>query len=341
MATSLGERRPDQIVNVLRYEWHALRGYPVARLPYSPVSLNLYATQRCNLRCAYCSYHGEAAMLRPVSAADMTMGAVEQVLDRFPLAVSAVVGGAGEPLLHPDIFGILHLIRAHHMDTALVTNGTLLPAKLAGLLQARVGFVNVSFYGVDGETFARRTGAGAALFDGMVRAVAELARLRRSGRGPRLRGSFVCTKENLDEAIAFVALCEELGLDEAKLANLTDYGLAGDQTSLRLWEDDREGRAFIERLTAVSHRIPVLAPGLVRRAPASHRCHLPFSELTVGANAGTSPCCVEPPFLGRTNVVRNGSAWNAPELVARRRALADQTGPLPQVCRQCEKLVVP
>ena len=168
----------------------------------------------------------------------------------------------------------------------------------------------------------------------------KLARRRRGRRGPRLlRGSFVCTKENLDEAIAFVALCEKLGLDQAKLSNVTYYGVAGADESLGLHEDDAEAQAFIARLRRMPHRIPVLPPRLYRRAYAPRRCDLPFKELVVDGGGCTAPCCVEGPFLGRTSVFRNPHAWNSPEMVARRRALTDPAQPLPAACLQCEKLM--
>ena len=283
--------RPDQIVNALRYAWHALLGYPVARLPYSPVKLALFVTQRCNLRCAYCQWHNPAIPHDAPRHPDMTLATLQRVLDMFPLAVSAVVAGAGEPMLHPDIFGILHVISEHHMQTALVTNGTLLPSKLESVLETPLDFMNISFYGVDAESFARQTGASAALFDEMLPAVAELTRRRRGCRGPRLlRGSFVCTKENMDEAVAFVALCERLGFDQAKLSNLTDYGMAGGGESVGLQEDDPAAQAFIARLKAMRHRIPVVLPRLVRRNYTSRRCDLPFKELAVGSNGSIAPC---------------------------------------------------
>ena len=286
------------------------------------------------------STHSPAAPSGAQRPLDITLGTVQRVLDVFPLAISVCVGGSGEPLLHPDIFEVLRLVRQRHMQTAVVTNGTLLPGKVDEVLRASVGFMNVSFYGVDGETFARRTGARPSLFDDMLQAVAELARRRSGRRGPGLlRGSFVCTKENLDEAIAFVALCEKLGLDQAKLSNLTYYGVAGNDGSLSLHENDPEAQAFIARLRRMTHRIPVVLPRLYGRAHVSRRCHLPFKELVADGNGSTAPCCVEGPFLGRTGVFTDPHAWNSPEMVARRRALTDPARPLPTACRQCDKLM--
>ncbi len=226
------------------------------------------------------------------------------------------------------------------MQTCLATNGTLLPGKMESVLRAPVDFMNVSFYGVDGETFARRTGARPALFDGMLRAVAELVRRRRGRRGPRrLRASFVCTRENFDQALAFVALCDDLGIDEAKLASLTDYRLTEDGRPLALEEDDPAAQAFVARLKRMRHRVRLALPRLLRRDYVSRRCHLPFKEISVGADSGTAPCCAQAPFVDRTNVFTDPHAWNAPALLARRRALIDSARPLPAVCRQCEKLV--
>ena len=120
-AAFFSEHRTDQIVNALRYRWHSYRGFPSARLPYSPVRLTLFVTRLCNLRCSYCQYHSPAAESISTGSAHITPGTARRILDAFPLAISAGVAGAGEPLLNPDIFGILRVISEHHMQAALVT----------------------------------------------------------------------------------------------------------------------------------------------------------------------------------------------------------------------------
>ncbi len=337
-ATFFSEHRADQIVNALRYRWHSLRGFPSARLPYSPVRLILFVTRLCNLRCSYCQYHGPGDVSGGPGPGHMTPDTLRRILDAFPLAISAGVAGAGEPLLNPDVFDIFRVIGERHMQTTLTTNGTLLPDKVGDVLRAPIGFMSVSFYGVDGETFARRTGAPAHLFDGMVEAVAELARRRRGRRGPRLlRGSFVCTKENVDEAVAFISLCEKLGMDAAKLSNLTQYRVSDIGGPMGLHEEDPEARAVLERLRGVRHRIPVMLPRLYKRTCSSWRCESPFRELVVDSDGQTAPCCVRMPAQLRRNVFRDPHVWNAPEMVAARSVLARRTPPLPTPCLHCDK----
>ena len=334
------DHRPDQIVNALRYACHTLRGYPAERVPYGPVCLTLFITPRCNLRCAYCQYRSPATPRGPHRSPDMTLGTLQRILDMFPRATSVSVSGGGEPLLHPDVFEMLRLIHARQMQTHLVTSGTLLPGKVGSVLRTPVDFMNISFYGVDGETFAQRTGASGALFDDMIEAARELVRRRRPGGWPRLlRGSFVCTKQNLDEAICFVSLCEKLGLDQAKLKNLTYYGVAGYEESMSLHEDDAGALDFIARLKRMRLRIPVMLPRLYKRDYVPRRCDLAFRELIVDGRGCVAPCPIVEPFPGHTSIFRNPDAWNGPEMLARRRALTDLTQPLPAACLQCEKMI--
>jgi MoaA/NifB/PqqE/SkfB family radical SAM enzyme len=338
-AELLRRHRPDQIANALRYAYHAVRNYPTARLPYRPVCLTLFATPRCNLHCDYCQYHSPATPRGPHQAPDMTLDTLRRVLDMFPRATSVSVSGGGEPLLHPQVFDMLRVITERRMETHLVTNGTLLPGRLGDVLGTRVDFMSISFYGVDGAGFARRTGASAVLFEDMLRAVHDLARRRRPGRPRLLRASFVCTRANVDEALAFVELCAELGLDQAKLKNLTYYGVEGYAESMSLHEDDPEAHDLLARLKRMKPGIPVMLPRFYRRHYAPRRCDLPYRELVVDARGFIAPCPLAEPFPHSASIFTEADAWNGPQMRARRAALADMANPLPATCLQCEKMI--
>ena len=44
------DHRLDQILNTLQFGYHAVRGFPAARLPYDPLWIIFNVTVRCNLR---------------------------------------------------------------------------------------------------------------------------------------------------------------------------------------------------------------------------------------------------------------------------------------------------
>jgi len=270
----------------------------------------------------------------------MSMDTVKRILDLFPSATSACVSGGGEPLLHPQVFDVLRLVHERRMKTHLVTSGTLLPGCIDDVLDSPVDFLNVSLYGTDRESFAQMTGVGGALFDATISAVAEIMSRRRSGGYPRLvRASFICTKRDLDQAFEFIHLCEDLGVDEAKLKNLTHYGISGYEESMCLHADDPDAQDFVARLRGERFRIPVYLPRLYRADHSPRRCNLPFRELCVDGEGYLAPCPVAYPFPKQANVLEDRDAWNGPMMKRIRRRLLDYERPLPTSCLHCEKMI--
>jgi hypothetical protein len=50
------DHHAGQIINTLHFAYHALRGFPSARLPYDPNWLECLITARCNLHCFMCCF---------------------------------------------------------------------------------------------------------------------------------------------------------------------------------------------------------------------------------------------------------------------------------------------
>lgn len=91
----------------------------------NPEGLEINATLNCNMRCRSCSH------LAPLFRREVTdPGALRRtltVLGRYYHASFAKILG-GEPLLHPDLIGILDAVRSSQVADAILvcTNGTLL-----------------------------------------------------------------------------------------------------------------------------------------------------------------------------------------------------------------------
>lgn len=329
-----------QIRNAFAYTRHAWRRFPSARVPYSPVWLDLLITARCNLRCLHCSVRVVQPPRRPQSFRDMSMDAYVQILDRFPSAAAIVLAG-GEPLLHPAVFEMIQLAHARRLKVHIPTNGTLLPRSLDSLLDAPVELLNVSLYGADRDYFAALTGGQASLFDDAVRAMREIVARRRRGGYPRiLRASFLCTKANLSRVGDFVRLCERIGVDQVKLKNLNPLGIQGYDESMCLREDDPDVQRFLEDLEALRSGIPVFPPRLYRRQYRRPGCTMPFRLLTIDGDGFIGPCCVggTDPRFG--NFFTEAGIWNGPAMTTARRNLADSSLPLPPACLHCEEMIL-
>jgi MoaA/NifB/PqqE/SkfB family radical SAM enzyme len=117
-------------------------------------------TTRCNLNCVHC--------LRevPEQAADLDVGLLDRVLGQAAAyGVRTVVFTGGEPLLHPDLEGVLATVAARDGNFSIVTNGHLLPKRMKLLkrpeFKSRIGHLAVSLEGGDAATHDAVRGPGA------------------------------------------------------------------------------------------------------------------------------------------------------------------------------------
>ena len=145
-----------------------------------PVSLRVSVTDRCSLRCMYCTpaTRVPVAPRRDVLTHDEILRVVVAIGSHYRLEQVRITGG--EPLLRPDIDRLIAMLAAAGVpDLALTTNGQQL-APLAGRLK-RVGLkrVNVSLDSLNPGTFAAITRGGV-----MDRTLAGIAAAQEAGLNP-------------------------------------------------------------------------------------------------------------------------------------------------------------
>ena len=137
----------------MQYLW--LRKSPHATR--APVALNLEPTNRCNLRCRFCSYEEG----RPTG--DMDWNFYESTVDQAArigvMSINHFL--SGEPLLHPRIVDMVRYAAQRGLYTYMHTNATLLTPDLsAALIQAGLQAISFSFDGEDKAVYeANRVGA--------------------------------------------------------------------------------------------------------------------------------------------------------------------------------------
>ena len=102
--------------------------YPVRGMRIEPRHLQLNLTNRCNLKCAFCSCANRDR------DGEMSYTDASMLLTRFRvLGCRAVtVTGGGEPLLHPQINDIIDKARQLGISVGLVTNGLALDSLTNG-----------------------------------------------------------------------------------------------------------------------------------------------------------------------------------------------------------------
>ncbi|WP_336364094.1 GTP 3',8-cyclase MoaA [Halalkalicoccus salilacus] len=120
-------------------------------------------TDRCNFDCVYCHNEGLGDTRGPMDPQDDEMSADEVV--RFLEVVSEFGVGkvkftGGEPMLRDDLEEIIRRT-PDSMEVSMTTNGTFLPGRAEGLVEAGLSRVNVSQDALDPREFAEITKSGA------------------------------------------------------------------------------------------------------------------------------------------------------------------------------------
>lgn len=125
--------------------------------------LRISLTDRCNLRCTYCApiHNGPAKALKSeLLNFDELTELIRIFLSEFEIKKVRFTGG--EPLVRHDIIKLLwsvnRLKKEFEFETALTTNGTLLPGILPELREMGLNRLNISLDTLNRETFREITG---------------------------------------------------------------------------------------------------------------------------------------------------------------------------------------
>ncbi|KYH26733.1 cyclic pyranopterin monophosphate synthase [Halalkalicoccus paucihalophilus] len=120
-------------------------------------------TDRCNFDCVYCHNEGLGDTRGPMDPQDDEMS-TDDVVRFLEVATEFGVGKVkftgGEPMLRDDLEEIIRRT-PEEMEVSMTTNGTFLPGRAEGLVEAGLDRVNVSQDALDPTEFAEITKSGA------------------------------------------------------------------------------------------------------------------------------------------------------------------------------------
>ncbi|MDD5657671.1 MAG: radical SAM protein [Elusimicrobia bacterium] len=184
-------------------------------------------TSRCNLSCRTCIRQTWDEPQGDMSAA--VFGKLIESLRRFPHLESVMLGGFGEPTVHPDIIRIVGELKALKVRVEMVSNGTLLDDQMiAGLRESRLDRLWVSFDGTDGSSFEHvRKGAS---FEGVFRSLRQLRELNRKvGHQIKVGLAVVVMRDNISDLKGIGKLARQIGADRISVSNVIPYSPEMDQ----------------------------------------------------------------------------------------------------------------
>lgn len=193
--------------NAMTNKWEFAHG--VAKLTSFPTRFSVPFVL-CNARCEFCS-----AWL--ANAEPMPVGLIDGVKDALPYLSEIDLVGWGEPLIHPELDGILEKLRDYcdpRARISLTTNGVHLKKWAPKLVEAGVSDISISIHAARPETHEDLMGLAKGSFAKVVEGMQVIQAYRAQGKKIRLSMTFIVTKQNVDEIPEFIALGEQLEVDQ-------------------------------------------------------------------------------------------------------------------------------
>jgi radical SAM protein with 4Fe4S-binding SPASM domain len=321
-----------------------------ADTPPLPRSLQVEVTGACNLRCRMCLVAYRPPLAR--SRASLPLARFVALLDELPDLDEVTLQGLGEPLLAPDLRGMIEAAHARGIRVGFNTNGTLLDREWSEwLVDHAVEWIHVSVDGASEETFASiRRGAR---LDTVVANLATLLDVKRAARAehPRVQLNTVVMRRNLTELDDLVRLAHDLGVSRMWIQNLShdfsdaptdDYAaISAFVRSESVWSLDPEVVLALDRAraTACDLGLELRLPesGSEARVDGEPACDWPWRSAYVGWDGRVQPCCMlmgaDRGVLGDLGEQSFGEVWRGAAYRDFRTALLGDEPPA--VCRGC------
>ena len=301
------------------------------RLMNTPKSVDIEITNRCNLRCSYCSHFESAGDVGKDLPKEEWLRFIEE-LGRN--AVMEVTLSGGEPFIRDDLREVLDGIVRNRMRFSLLSNGTLITEEMARYLAStrRCNSVQVSIDGSIPTTHDACRGEG-----NFVRALEGIRALRSHGVPVAIRVTI--HRQNLHDLENIARfLLEETGLPSFSCNSACHLGLCRknaelveltpSERSFAMKELLRLNRKYSGRITATAG--PLAEATMfweMERARREGREGIPgrgsltgcggaMSKIGVRADGVMIPCCQVPMIeLGRINRDSLKEVWqHHPEL---------------------------
>ncbi|MHA1689259.1 MAG: radical SAM protein [Promethearchaeota archaeon] len=164
-----------------------------------PESVTLQLTEVCNLRCNMCYFWGNNGcfvdLSERIKPATMEFELIKNLVEELRPARPLYSFFGGEPLLHPQLEDIIHLIKSAGSTIDTPTNGTLL--KEQALMLIKTGFDNVRV-SIDGPKKINDMQRGAGSHDKAMEGIKSLYEMKKElgAKKPILSVIFTITPLN-------------------------------------------------------------------------------------------------------------------------------------------------
>jgi MoaA/NifB/PqqE/SkfB family radical SAM enzyme len=279
----------------------------------------------CNLRCPFCAVgrgiDDQPKRLMKIDEFKRIMNMVGKYLYQVEIY------HYGEPLLNPDIYGMIEHAKTYGVCTRISTNANVLNQERAErLVGSGLDYLTLSIDGASPESYSKYRVGGD--FDKVMENVRFLvaAKKNRNSQTPRLVWQFLLFKHNEHEVGIAKALAEKMGVD---IFSLMPAYIPPEE---RDWMPSRE--------FAQTHGLAGAPEKSNEALPSSGVCKWLWTHLVVNSSGAISPCCRRTAPRGQFgNILQVESfldLWNGDGFRSARRFFATGTSQAPKtICETC------
>jgi MoaA/NifB/PqqE/SkfB family radical SAM enzyme len=333
----VGLRNTIRVAYLDAYEsilYHLSQRFP--RVKFSPRSIQVECTTRCNLKCTFCeiSYWTE-------QPADLQFENIQQMLHHLPKIQRIDLTGIGEALMNPAFFDIIKLLKSRGIYVTLNDNFTLMTEKTAQQI-IELG-VDQIFLSLDGATSATyeplRRGAN---FERVIANAHRLITLKRTlgKKLPEVKINTVVCAENYHELPDLVNLAHYLGVGMVQFVNVITFD---NTTALSITPESVQVK-FAEAVSRATELGILVKIELFEKQPVQ-QCDFPWTRNFVTQDGYVHPCCYTTQSGDRAaqnqrslgNLIDQSfdAVWEGDAYTTLRQKMAQ--GILPYQCAHCPK----
>ena len=127
-----------------------LRYLRLCYFPKGPTFIDMELSNRCNLKCKMCWYHGEKGVGDRYQGSELTTAQVLAFVDQLAPYRPQIYFGGGEPFIREDFLTILDHVKSFDLPVSFTTNGTLLDQeKIQKIVSLGIDEINFSIDGYE------------------------------------------------------------------------------------------------------------------------------------------------------------------------------------------------
>jgi radical SAM protein with 4Fe4S-binding SPASM domain len=184
---------------------------------FSPVSVEIHPTAKCNHRCVHCSYkeRNESRVSIPKEIMDKLIDSV------INMGVRGVYfSGGGEPTLYPQLEHYIAKLYDNGVECAIITNGSCFEQQGLIPIANKLNYIAISVPAVDEETFFEITKTHNM---GKVLELPGKIKEYHGENSPIIGSRIILTNQNYKEVSNFLRVMKESQFDYALFKAVRDY----------------------------------------------------------------------------------------------------------------------